>query len=215
MKKVIFSLICLFGLCNVYEAECTYSELKDLNVLSSHVNSTYNYNEENQTFTLTFTNLQKELIIEVNKEEFIPSNGIVSISGLKFGDNVKTDVLASSNTSCYGERLRIMNTLIPYLNQYYNSKECIGHEKLEVCSNKFLNYKLTRSTFEKLIRDDVEKKLQEQEKEKKEKKKDVSFLDKTLNYVKKIYIPVLLVIFTSLITFSICNVIYRKIRHGL
>lgn len=214
MKKVLFLLICFsFGL-NILNAECNYKELKNLNTLASYVETTYRYNEDSKNFTLVINNVPSTLLVVINLQTYMPENNVVTIPGINFGDNIKIYVNSSSEASCVNEYLRVINMMFPYLNPYYKDVKCVGHENLEVCSNRFLNYKISSNTFNKLIEDDFKNSVNKV-KDDEEVLEKLSIWEIIWKYFKIIGIPVLLILGTSIITMSICSVIYRKVKHGL
>ena len=89
---------------------------------------------------------------------------------------------------------------------------------LNVCSNKFLDYQISNKTFNSLINKDIldkEDKKDEEGKTEEVIQKEDSVFVKSVKFLQEIYIPLIVVIITSLITFGICSVIYRKMKHGI
>lgn len=211
MKKVIL-IFTLFVICLVkYDAECTYKDLKELNTFSSFIETSYKYNETTGYFDLTITNLEEKAYISTKDGGFYyPSNGEVVVSNLKLGSSYKFNVYPTASSECAGELLRVLYVNIPYKNYYYGSLACEGHEDLKVCNQEFLDYELSENTFFSLLN----KKNEEVKEEEKPKEEEQSFTDKLIEYLSSIYIKVILVIVTSIITISIFEIILRKVKHG-
>jgi len=214
MKKILILFISIFAFINVYKADCTYTDIKNLNILSTYVDVSYNYND-NGTFTLNILNVPDELAININGISYRSTNHEIHIPNYSQGQSITITVVASNASDCVNEQLRTINYNFPYFNNYYGNTKCIGHEDLDVCSHKFLNYQLSELTFNKLIdkafQDDVNNKRDEKPKD----EENQGFWDVTKEIAKKSSIPVLLVIVSTILTVSICAVIYRKIKHGL
>lgn len=217
MKKGFFVLFCFCLSFNVLYAECNYTEVKNLNLLASHIDYNYIYDEGSQTFTLVLNNIPNKLYVKIDEKTYNPVDNSLSVSGFNFGNEISVNVYSSNLAPCVNEYVRMIKVKFPYLNNYYNSSECEGHESLEVCNNRFLSYKLSSVTFNRLIKEDFDKSTNDSEVE----KPDEIKVEKTkistviLKYLKVISIPFVLVLVSSLLTISVCSVIYRKIKHGL
>ena len=214
MKKIVMLIVMIFSFNMILNAECDYTEKVNLITLSSYVDYNYEYMSDN-TFKLTFYNVTPEMKLIYNNIEYAPTNESVELYSLEEGKSMKVSIKGSDTSECAMLDLRVINLTIPYVNPFYGSNRCIGHESLNVCSNKFLQYKITESEFLRLI----------DKSENDNKKDDViddepvivekTFFEKALDFIKKAWIPVLLVILTSGITFGIFSTIYRKVKHGI
>ena len=214
MKKIVMLIVMIFSFNMILNAECDYTEKVNLITLSSYVDYNYEYMSDN-TFKLTFYNVTPEMKLIYNNKEYAPANESVELNSLEEGKSMKVSIKGSDTSECAMLDLRVINLTIPYVNPFYGSNRCIGHESLNVCSNKFLQYKITESEFLRLI----------DKSENDNKKDDViddepvivekTFFEKALDFIKKAWIPVLLVILTSGITFGIFSTIYRKVKHGI
>ncbi len=212
MKKVLFIAFLLLVKGLNLKAECSYKELRELNTFASYIESNYSYNEATDKFDLTFTNLSDKIYITGKIGEFYyPQNGEVIIRDLNLGTSYKYEAYATSQTNCSTELLRVITVNIPYKNYYYGSEACKGHENLNVCNSKFLDYEISENTFLSLINKKIETiKHQKDEPDIIE----VSLWDKVVDFVSKSYIKAILVIVSSIITISIYQVIIRKVKHG-
>lgn len=214
MKKIVLLIIMIFSFNIVLNAECDYTEKVNLITLSSYVDYDYEYMTDN-TFKLTFYNVTPEMKLIYNNIEYASVSNTVELSSLIEGKSMKVSIKGSDASECADLDLRVINLTIPYVNPFYGSNRCIGHENLNVCSNKFLQYKITENEFLRLI-----------DKSENDNKKDdatddapviveKTFFEKVADFAKKAWIPVVLVIVTSAITFGIFSTIYRKVKHGL
>ena len=214
MKKIVMLIVMIFGFDMILDAECDYTEKVNLITLSSYVDYNYEYMSDN-TFKLTFYNVTPEMKLIYNNIEYAPANESVELSSLEEGKSMKVSIKGSDTSECAMLDLRVINLTIPYVNPFYGSNRCIGHESLNVCSNKFLQYKITESEFLRLIDKSENDNKPDDVTDDKPVVKELTFFEKVVNFVKKAWIPVVLVIVTSGITFGIFSTIYRKVKHGL
>lgn len=214
MKKILMLIVMIFGFDMILDAECDYTEKVNLITLSSYVDYNYEYMSDN-TFKLTFYNVTPEMKLIYNNIEYTPANESVELNSLEEGKSMKVSIKGSDTSECAMLDLRVINLTIPYVNPFYGSNRCIGHESLNVCSNKFLQYKITESEFLRLIDKSESDNKPDDVTDDKPVVKELTFFEKVVNFVKKAWIPVVLVIVTSGITFGIFSTIYRKVKHGL
>ena len=214
MKKILMLIVMIFGFDMILDAECDYTEKVNLITLSSYVDYNYEYMSDN-TFKLTFYNVTPEMKLIYNNIEYTPANESVELNSLEEGKSMKVSIKGSDTSECAMLDLRVINLTIPYVNPFYGSNRCIGHESLNVCSNKFLQYKITESEFLRLIDKSESDNKPDDVTDDKPVVKELTFFEKVVNFAKKAWIPVVLVIVTSGITFGIFSTIYRKVKHGL
>lgn len=219
MKKVVLCLVTFFSFSVIMEAECGYKELKELNTLASYADSSYEYNESTGNFDLTITNLSDKIYVRSGEQFYYPVGGEVKIS-VPVGTDFSSMLIGSSGSSCPSEVLRMLKVSIPYKNPFYMNEKCVGHEELDVCNHKFLNYQLSEYTFNSLIEKGKKEEFDNTEKEN-NKKPDIivdenkTFSEKIIDFIKDSYVPILLVIASTCLPLAIYSVIYRKIKHGL
>lgn len=214
MKKIVMLIVMIFSFNMILNAECDYTEKVNLITLSSYVDYNYEYMSDN-TFKLTFYNVTPEMKLIYNNIEYAPTNESVELNSLEEGKSMKVSIKGSDTSECAMLDLRVINLTIPYVNPFYGSNRCIGHENLNVCSNKFLQYKITESEFLRLIDKSENDNKPGDVTDDKPVVKELTFFEKVVNFVKKAWIPVVLVIVTSGITFGIFSTIYRKVKHGI
>lgn len=214
MKKIVMLIVMIFSFDMILNAECDYTEKVNLITLSSYVDYNYEYMSDN-TFKLTFYNVIPEMKLIYNNMEYAPANESVELNSLEEGKSMKVSIKGSDTSECAMLDLRVINLTIPYVNPFYGSNRCIGHESLNVCSNKFLQYKITESEFLRLIDKSESDNKPNDVTDDKPVVKELTFFEKVVDFVKKAWIPVVLVIVTSGITFGIFSTIYRKVKHGI
>ena len=214
MKKIVMLIVMIFSFNMILDAERDYTEKVDLITLSSYVDYNYEYMSDN-TFKLTFYNVTPEMKLIYNNIEYAPANESVELNSLEEGKSMKVSIKGSDTSECAMLDSRVINLNIPYVNPFYGSNRCIGHESLNVCSNKFLQYKITESEFLRLIDKSESDNKPDDVTDDKPVVKELTFFEKVVNFVKKAWIPVVLFIVTSGITFGIFSTIYRKVKHGL
>lgn len=219
MRKLILCLIAFFSFSIIMKAECGYKEIKELNTLASYVDSSYQFNEENGMFDLTIMNLGDKIYVRNGDQYHYPTSGEVKIS-VSPGTDFSGILLGSSQSACFNEHLRMLKVNLPYKNPFYMNSKCVGHEELDVCNHKFLNYKLSEYTFNSLIEKGKNEEFKDNEEGNKKPdvivdEEDKSFWDKTVDFFKSSYVPILLIIASTCLPIAIYSVIYRKIKHGL
>lgn len=219
MRKFLLLLVCIFGFMNVFSAECDNAELKKLNTLANYIEYSYAFNENTSKFDITFINVPEELYIVNDFKRYDSNNGNVVVTGIDQGSDIKYEVYSSINAECVTQYLRVIRVNVPYLNNFFGSNACSGYENMSECNNKFLNYELTEAIFKRRISDENDRRKNQNEINDPNDIIDVSieltFFERGVNYIKEYYIPVILVIVSSVITLIICNIIYRKVKHGI
>lgn len=154
MRKKFVFLLMLLSICPiVVNAGCSSSELLELRKMASHVNANYTFDYDNFTFNLELNNLNEQNYIIINdNEKYYPNDGKAIIPNLYGGNKIKYQIAA---TNCNYEILRSGSIYLPYYNNFYNSFDCVGHEKLTVCNSEFLSYPLSDELFKKYIEKDT------------------------------------------------------------
>ena len=213
MKKLFFLLI--LSVCPFFlvKAECTYSEKYELNALSSYIDYTYDYSEQSEVFILNLFNIDDRLELRYENKIYTPENGRVTITNIIPGTRLSIDVYSTVQNECYNEYLRVVYVSIPYFNRFYGSVLCDGHEDLDICNSRFLDYQISNQTFILLLNNN-EFTLNDEN----------SDVDTDVNYswfnnvvfaLKNNYLKFIICILSTVISISIFSVIYRKVKHKL
>ena len=212
MKKVFFLLV-LFIWPTFVNAECTYSEKYELNALSSYIDYTYDYNESTNLFTVDLFNIDSRLELRYDNVIYTPENGNVTLTNIEPGSRLSVNVYSTVQNECYNEYLRVVYVSIPYFNRFYGSVLCDGHEDLDICNSRFLDYQISNQTFILLLNNEeftLNKGEETEEIVDKEKWYDV-----LINTMQNYYIKFIVATMSTIVTISIFSVIYRKVKHKL
>ena len=212
MKKTLFLLI-LLAFPIFVDAECTYKEKYELNALSSYIDYTYDYNENSQVFTVNLFNIDEKLELRYENKVYTPNGGKVTLNNVEPGSRLSIDVYSTVQNECYNEYLRVVYVSIPYFNRFYGSVLCDGHEDLDICNSRFLDYQISNQTFILLLnneeftlnKDDEAGKIVDEDK----------WYDVVINTMQKYYIKFIVATVSTIVSISIFSVIYRKVKHKL
>ena len=212
MKKTFFLLILLVFPIFV-DAECTYKEKYELNALSSYIDYTYDYNESSQVFTVNLFNIDEKLELRYENKVYTPDGGKVTLDNVEPGSRLSVDVYSTVQNECYNEYLRVIYISVPYFNWFYQSVLCDGHEDLDICNSRFLDYQISNQTFILLLNneeftlnkdDGITESVEEQK-----------WYDVVIDTMQKYYIKFAISVISTLISVYIFRVIYRKVKHKL
>jgi len=192
-KKILLFIIFLFPFS--IKAACTNQELTRYKTLASHINTYYDFNEENKTFNLTAYNLSSELKI-VNKDNNNNYKtdksplGEINIEKLTPGLNVKLAIYPI-NGECSDYRVRTIYVNLPYYNNYHTDEIC-NNNNHSLCS-KWANTSIyTYEQFKEKVKNETINQQEEEQTQKNETKK-YGFFD----FLGDFYIPILLVIIVA------------------
>lgn len=212
MKKTLFLLI-LLAFPIFVDAECTYKEKYELNALSSYIDYTYDYNENSQVFKVNLFNIDEKLELRYENKVYTPNGGKVTLNNVEPGSRLSIDVYSTVQNECYNEYLRVVYVSIPYFNRFYGSVLCDGHEDLDICNSRFLDYQISNQTFILLLnneeftlnKDDETGEIVDEDK----------WYDVVINTMQKYYIKFIVATVSTIVSISIFSVIYRKVKHKL
>ncbi len=216
MKRILLVVTIFLIFMTKLNAECTYSDIVDLNTLASHINYTYEYNETNNSFDIIFYNVVKKLKFEYLNDTYEPMNDKILIQDVTEGTTVYVDVYSSKNTNCNNKLLRTIKFTLPYENIFYGTYYCEDYMALEICNTRFLNYQITYELF-----DGITKKYDEAKEEKEDTPKEEipvqeeSIIDNIFNFFKEYWLEGTVAIGSCLITFIIGNIVYNKIKYKI
>ncbi len=217
MKKLLIVGISFLTCISVVKADCDYARLIDLNTQASHVNYSYSFNEDSKLFDVTLINITNSLKLIYNGKTYSKSNNSVVLKGMEEGKYITIEI-DSNDSLCPHEVLRFIYVAIPYINIYYNTKDCENYKNLTVCSSRFLNYKLTYSNLKNIL-NEYDKSKNVPNEEEKEEESDNTQTENVLTVIydvaKKYWIEASLVIGSSLITYLLGNLIYKRVKYKL
>ena len=212
MKKTLFLLI-LLAFPIFLNAECTYKEKYELNALSSYIDYTYDYNESTNLFTVDLFNIDSRLELRYDNVIYTPENGNVTLTNIEPGSRLSVNVYSTVENECFDEHLRVIYVSVPYFNRFYESVLCDGHEDLDICNSRFLDYQISNQTFILLINNEEFTLNKDQEIE--EIVDEEKWYDVVIDTMQKYYIKFIVATISTMVSISIFSVIYRKVKHKL
>lgn len=212
VKKLLLFLV-LLVIPRIVFAECTYSEKYELNALSSYIDYNYEYNEASGLFTITLMNVNDKLEIRNKNYTYYPENNKIVIENIEPGTRLSLDVYSTVYNECYNEYLRVIYVSVPYFNRYYGSVLCKGYENLDICNSRFLDYKISNETF-LLILKNYEYTLSDKQDDGNE-TVDEKWYEFVMNFFQEYFFKILVSVISFVISISIFNVIFRKVKHKL
>lgn len=213
-NKILIFLLLFIIIPFKVNAECSEEEKIRISKLANNITSSIEYNEETNSFTVTFLNLTGGFLIEDDNTKLnYQSDFELNINDLKSG-NHKFNIYDISG--CYQNEVLTKNIKIPFYNQYYNSKECNDFQEYTYCS-KWLQDNITYNTWKKKV-DSYKKNVVEEESEIIEENKK-SILDNISDFLLSTYVdyyyvflPLIIIAFTAIIYLKdkSDSIIYRK-----
>lgn len=207
MKKEIqlFFLLLIIFIPQKIFAYCDDSEILKLQKIAKNVTVSYTFDEEKEEFSITFTNLRKELILyDVTNNREYNVYGELTLNQNYLGDN-RFDIYAKK-TNCTKEILVSKYIKLPFYNQYYKYDECKNISNYDYCA-KWLNKSITYEFWNKKV---LEYKMNQiHETEQKQEKIEISIRDRVLNFITKVYVNYYYIILPMIIT-VLCILIYIK-----
>ena len=209
MKKLLI-LIMIFPM--IIYAECDEAKHKEYEALASNVESySESYSKSTKTFEITVYNIFDGLYIKYNKKTYMPNeNSEVVISNLKEGTNLLLEVFADDGCSA----IKPINISLKYYNPYYNESICRDYrDKVSGCFSQFTLSEITKDNLEKEIYN-YEHRVKYTEKEA-EPQVDNSLFTKIKAFVKEWGIKIGLAVLTIIISSTLYNIKFRKIKHGI
>jgi hypothetical protein len=190
MKKTIIIILLMFPI--IVKAQCSNQEMTKYKTLAGNITSSYEYNQENNTFTAIIGNVHSDLYLRdtTNNNEYRPANpGIneIRISNLEPGKNKKITI-QPQNSGCSSFSILTLYITPPYYNKYYTDPICENNDN-KLCSKWANTEALSYEKFVETIKNTTEEQIQEEQEPELEEKK-YSFLEFLADY----YIVILLTI---------------------
>lgn len=212
MKKYIFlTLLFLVLLPNMVRAYCSDSDTVRLQNIANNVTVSYIYNDSTGRFTITFSNLRKDLILVdfLNNKKYVVE-GDLNFTNLDSGKHIYT--IYSNSIECGTNELIKKYVNLPYYNHHFGSIECEGIEDYKYCSKWFSNpvsddiWNIKVNDYKKSIEDNNKKE---------EKQKTTSLFIEGFNIIKKIYIKGYFVILPIIIIGLVIIIIKKRNEDSL
>ena len=203
MKKTFFTIVVFLSFIINVNALCNEEEKIRLSKIANNIASNYEYDENTKTFSITFTNVTKEIVItNLTTKKMYNEDIEFTINNLKSG-TYKFNI-TSSDINCTGETLITKYINLPYYNKYYESNECRGIEEHSYCQ-KWVKAEIKEETFKKKVEEYKESLKKENINETIEE----TTLDKIKKVILNIYVNYYYIILPLIITI-LCIIIYIK-----
>lgn len=224
MKKILIVLLVLIMcpmIINAKEEEkkeeeektCDYKAQQGLSVLANKVDYDLVYNNSEGTFTVNLYNVVDGMYASYNSKAYMSSvypDGVIQFKDIEQG-TIMDFTMYASGTKCKNS-LITLTVNVPFYNTYYKAPECEGYETLNVCSSKFLNYKIN----EKLFKETIENyNLKKNYKIEDTNKGDETFVELVVSFAKSWGLKILLIVVSAGLAFLIFNSKFRKIKHRI
>lgn len=216
MKKVILwmTIFLLFFPLKIDAASCTKGQIQRYEKLANQIQTTYDYVENNNgvLFTITFHNVYEDLYL-VDYTTFgslttykNKNNGTIEVSGYEPNKNYTFHVL-NNNTLCDTKIISKINVTLPFYNSYYKDPLCEGIETYSLCQKWNNIGKMSRSEFEKSIKE-YKIKLEVEDNEDSNIVIEDTIWNQIRNFVANYYIYIITIVI--LITIVIIYVIQKR-----
>ena len=212
MKKIVFILLVGFLFISFVNAECDYDRFQRQSQIANNITYEKQYDENNQTYSITFYNVYDGVYISYNNESYhADSQNEITVTDIAEGE--KANFVVSSALEDCKSYLRGITITFDYYNKYYYDSRCNKYKDiLNICTEKFLQFKPTENIFKSTI-ENYNSSFSTEKKEKAEEEKTI------LDDMKEIFfnwgIPIILVVVISLITSWLFKIKLRKIKHGI
>lgn len=209
MKKIIFVILLLFPFL-VNALECDSSLHNEYATYASKITYDNDFSVSRMRFNINFYNVIDGLYFKYDKKIYYPIENEIQITSIEQGKMVEVYVFGGDGCN---DAVRIITISEPYYNSFYGTPDCIGYEKkLGYCSSQFLPLPATRELFD-MAKSGIDNAIDQEVK--KEEVKEVSLLDKIIDFAGSWGIKIGLFVITCLGTFSYYNDKFRKIKHGI
>lgn len=207
-KFIVMLLICLMPIS--VNAACTSSEKARLKKIISNVNISYDYtaNRYNAYFNIKVNNLTSDIyfIDSYGKTYSGDLNGEANLSNYPSGNSYSLSFYGSN--SCFGEKISTLYVTTPTYNPYYLNSVCDDAKEYELCQ-KWASHSLNKIEFVQKVKEYKEKKGIIDDSDI---KKDISYIDFTISFIKSYGIYILGIVLVIIIVIKIVR--YKKDSFG-
>lgn len=205
---IVMLLICLMPIS--VNAACTSSEKARLKKIISNVNISYDYtaNRYNAYFNIKVNNLTSDIyfIDSYGKTYSGDLNGEANLSNYPSGNSYSLSFYGSN--SCFGEKISTLYVTTPTYNPYYLNSVCDDAKEYELCQ-KWASHSLSKIEFVQKVKEYKEKKGIIDDSDI---KKDISYIDFTISFIKSYGIYILGIVLVIIIVIKIVR--YKKDSFG-
>lgn len=145
MKKLLFLFVFMLIIPFNVNADCEYTEQRELLDLSQHIDYTYEYSRDIYYFNVTFYNVVPELKLVYNGQNFTGLNNRVVINNLTDSDE-KVQVYGSNTSNCPNTYIKDVDLNLPVYNVFYESNDCKEYPDFKYCV-EFLAEEISEEEF--------------------------------------------------------------------
>lgn len=212
MKKIVFCLSVIFLFMTLVNAECDYDRFQTQSQIAGNITTETHYDENSKKHSVTFYNIYDGIYISYNHESYYAdANNEITITDIVEGE--KANFVVSSPLDECKSYMRTITLVFGYYNRFYFDSRCEQYKNvLNICSEKFLDYKPSETMFKSII-DNYGSSFKIENKKTEEEERTV------LESIKEIFftwgVPVIIVIVVSAITSSLFKIRLRKLKHGI
>lgn len=147
IKYLFFTLICMFVVPLMANAECDYQRQAELSRLASNVQLAYTYNGTD--FTIYMTNLTSDLYAVNDYGRVIQGGAEKTFNA--YSTTVSYNIY-SNDKNCYGEQLLTKTISLPSINFYSFYDECKQYPNFKYCQ-KWGELAISEQEFKEAIAD--------------------------------------------------------------
>ena len=209
MKKIILILL-LFIPFVVSASECNTSLYDEYSSYASKITYDNDFRLSRMNYNITFYNVIDGLHFQYDKKNYYPIEGEIQLTGIEQGKNMEIYVYGADGCN---NAVRIININEPYYNPFYGTSDCIGYEnRLSYCSTQFLSLSPSRELFE-MAKKNIDNGYKQEEEKPEE--KEVTLLDKVVEFAGSWGVKIALFVITCVGTFSYYHDKFRKVKHGI
>ena len=166
-RYMVLLLALFFGISKVSAVACPNKEKVEYQERAKNISYSYSYDDSNNAFSITFTNVTNGLYLADYIEEsddlqrYYPTNDEVNINNVKPGYSYRYNVFTSDENPCSGSSIYSIYITLPYYNPYYHDSLCSGIKDYKYCK-KFINKSITYEEFKTNV-ENYKNKLADQE----------------------------------------------------
>lgn len=195
MKKLFVMFIFLCLPLSVDAFYCSYSQQARLKGLASNINTSYEFDEKNKTFTITLVNINPDLYVVNRDNNKKYTKEEVKISKIKDGQTIYFDVY--SNIEFCDSVLYTITITLPTYNPYYKLEVCEGLNSYSLCQ-RWSSHGLKKREFVDKVNKYKESLIQD-EPQVEDPTPDMSILSILLSYLSSYYYIIIAIVIVIIV----------------
>lgn len=148
-KKIFIKMILLFLMIIPISVNgyCSEEDIVRISKLANNITTSTEYNEETNTFSLTFLNLTNEFVIYDENNNTYSGDFELTINNIKSGNHRYS---IYDMNGCFSDEILTKHINLPFYNKYYKMNECNNFPEYTYCS-KWLNSEITYNTWKNKV----------------------------------------------------------------